>query len=103
MTANIEREIGELRSDVRHVLAAIERREARDDRISSKLDEINDKLGNHTGDDAKQFAVIHERFKVAAEEKRESRAAFWVRYAVTAAVGALAGLGGGNVKLPGIH
>lgn len=95
MTATLE-QIGELRSDVRHIQAAV-------DRMLLKQDELMDRFGEHLSDDTKAFAAVDKKIEVAAAEKRgQGRAARMVYAAgVTALSFLAAAFGGGHVKFPG--
>lgn len=100
MPATIE-QIAELRADVRHIIVTL-------DRISGKQDELFDRFGDHLGEDTRHFADIHQEMAVAAaaakaEKRGVSKAAHIAYTALMTALAFLAGIGGGHVKIPGMH
>src|SRR3954471_344739 len=96
MPASLE-QIAELRADVRHIIATL-------DRISGKQDELFDRFGDHLGEDTREFASVRQEMAVAAAEKRgQTRAARMVYAAGVTVLSFIAAMLGGHAKLPGLH
>lgn len=103
MTANLEREIGEMRSDVRHVQASLESAETRDGRLMAKLEELVSEFHAHASSDDRRFADVATQFATHEAEKRgERRVTAIFRWVMGLAIGALAAVSGGHIKLPGL-
>ncbi|HYD06882.1 MAG TPA: hypothetical protein VEC60_14205 [Reyranella sp.] len=66
----------------------------------TQLDRIENRM---EGMDARMRRIEVSLAQMKGEKRGEGKAALVIKHAVTAAIGAVAGLFGGNVNIPGAH